>query len=311
MNSSPLVVLNALTVRADSSPPEDLRAARPRYNANRRGEGSEDPGVLDRRLALCEQPQLEWEAYDEYWRKTHGPKFVFEEGSPDPQTPLLQYYLQQHRVPAGPSSEQPPPYRAKTDEHGRLQHDPAAHCEPYRRPAWDGLAQLAYRTKQDLETAFDAGPGKYGEKIMPDEAVFLRGFGFHVAEEHVVLQNGDRRRDPLLLIKTHARNGALTRPQFRGRWMAQHAALIGALPQARGLIRRYVQLVNVSVPTDRVYDPVGDRYDGVTVMSFANTNDLEDFLVSPEYARVAADEAEFAADTRYFSALNYVIRDVT
>lgn len=310
-NAAPLIVLNALVIRADSTPKSDLRAARPRYNVNRSGQGIEDEGTTDRNLALTDKPQLEWEAYDEYWRKTHGPKILHPEGTPDTITPLLMFYLQQHRLPGGPCSENAPPYSARPGADGRLVADPAAQCAPYRRPAWDGLAQLAYRTQADVATFFDAGPGKYGEKIVPDEAVFLRGFGFHLAEEHVVLQNGDRRRDPIIMIKTHVRAPGTTRADFRAYWRGAHADLIASLPQAKGVIRRYVQLHNISVPTDKLYDPVGDRFDGVTTMSFANMNEIEDFLASPEYQRVAADERKFAAESDYYTAINYVIRDQT
>lgn len=307
---SPLIVLNALAIRADSQAPEALRHARPQYNVNRAGQGSEDLGVQDRRLALTDKPQLEWEAFDEYWRKVHGPNILHVDGAEDHQTGLLTYYLQHHRVPAGPTSARPPPYSPQLDESGMLVKDPSTRCAPYQRPQWDGMAQLGYRSKQDLESFFNLGPGKYGNKIVPDEAVFIRGFGFHVAEEHVVLQ-GDRRRDPVILIKTHVRNAELTRAQFRGHWMAQHADLVTRSAPGSRLLRRYAQLVNISAEGDKLYDPVGDRFDGVGVMSFANMNDIEDYLASDAYAKIQADEAEFARESVYFTALNYVIRDLS
>jgi hypothetical protein len=311
MMNNPLYVLNALVVRADSLPPEGLRRARPRYNVNRAGQGIEEADVSDRTLALTPDPQLEWESFDAYWRKIHGPKILHTEGPGDRQTGLLAYYLQQHRVPGGPTSDFAPPYAPSLAGDGHLPRDPAAHCRPYRRPPWDGIAQLGFRSRVDLETFFDGGAGKYGERIVPDEAVFIRGFGFHIAEEHLVLQRGERRRDPIILVKTHMRNPALDRAEFRGRWMSRHASLVARGDGAAGLVRRYAQLVNVSQADDRLYDPEGDRCDGLSVMSFANMNDLEDFLASEAYAGIRADEIEFAADSPYFTALNYVIRDTT
>ncbi|HDY81576.1 MAG TPA: hypothetical protein ENH48_01290 [Halieaceae bacterium] len=311
MNSSPLIVLNALVIRGDTSVAEGTRSARPKYNVNRTGEGVEDAGTSDKTLALTTQAQLEWEAFDEYWRKTHGPKILHQEGSNDRVTSLLRYYLQQHRIPGGPCSENAPPYRAKTTSDGLLVPDPAARCEPYIRPAWDGVAQLAYDDIRAVETFFDVGPGKYGDKIVPDEAVFLRGFGFNVCEEHVQIQNGDKRRDPIILIKNHTRNADLSRSEFRERWMNEHADVIKAKPQAANIIRRYAQLHNISKSSDKLYDAVGDAIDGITVMSFANMNDLEEFLCTDEYATIAEDEASFAIKTSYFTALNYVIRDTT
>ncbi|MGH8597367.1 MAG: EthD domain-containing protein, partial [Gammaproteobacteria bacterium] len=275
------------------------------------GLGIEDPETKDRTLALTDKPQFEWEAFDEYWRKGHGPKIVYADGTEDRQTDLVAYYLQQHRIPGGPTSEHSPPYSANPDRAGRLIGDPAQHLRPYRRPAFDGLAQLGYHTKQDLESFFDSGPGKYSEKIVPDEKVFIRGFAFHLAEEHEVFQIGNRRRDPIVLLKWHVRNTDLSRPQFRGRWMAQHAALIRDLKTEVYGLRRYVQLVNVSTATDKLYDPIGDRYDGVSAFSFADVNGLEDFMSSTEYEKIRDDEAVFARETTFFTALNYVIRDLT
>jgi len=310
MPASPLVVLNVLVIRADSQPPEGHRRARPRYNVNRAGAGIEDPEARDRTLALTDRPQLEWEAFDEYWRKIHGPKILHVDGPDDRQTALLAYYLQQHRIPGGPTSERAPPYAAPLDAGSRLVTDPAARCAPYSRPAWDGIAQLGFRNRGDLAAFFDVGPGKYGQKIVPDEAVFIRGFGVHVAEEHVVVE-ADRRQHPVVLLKTHVRNPELTRAQFRGRWMAEHAERVRRAATAGGLVRRYAQLVNVSEPGDALYDAVGDRIDGVGAMSFANMNDVEDFLASDAYAELRADEREFASESAYFTALNYLIRDVT
>ncbi len=309
MTNEPLIVLNALTLRADSSPPAGTRSARPRFNVNRAGEGIEDAATGDRQLALTTQAQLEWEAYDAYWRKTHGPKILHQDGADDTQTALLQVYLQQHRLPAGPCSGAAPPYSAGADAAGLLVRDPAAHDGAHRRPAWDGLAQLGYRNRAELEAFF--GSAKYAGKIVPDEAVFLRGFGFHLAEEHVVVQHGDRRRDPIILIKLHTRHAALSRAAFRGHWMAQHAALVRTLPQASGLVRRYAQLVNISETGDRLFDPTGDAIDGVGVYSFANVNDCEDFVAGEAHAALIEDEQAFAADSPFFTALNYVIRDVT
>jgi len=296
-------------VRADSSAPLEHRVARPGYNVNRAGLGIEEQGTQNKTLALTATPQLEWEAFDEYWRKVHGPKILHHDGPEDAQTGLLCYYLQQHRVPGGPCSEYPPPYRAPLGKDGRLSAAPVTQMTAYRRPAWDGLAQLAYRTKEDLIKFFGAGPGKYAEKIMPDEALFIRSFAFHLAEEHIVIESAGLRRDPLVLLTTHTRNAGLTRAQFRGRWMAQHAQLMRELAPTVAGFRRYAQLVNVSEPSDPIYDALGDRFDGVSALSFASMNDLEDFLASPVYQRLRNDEREFAAESSFFTTLNYVIKE--
>ena len=311
MANEALLVLNAFVLRADSSAAAAPRVARPGYNVNTAGEGIEDAGTRDHRLALTAEPQLEWEAFDEYWRKTHGPKIVHVDGPDDVQTPLLPYYLQQHRIPAGPHSGRAPPYVPDTDAAGRLVRVPAARCGAYARPAWDGLAQLGFADAAAAHAFFGAGPGKYADSIVPDEAVFLRGFAFHLAEEHVVLQRGDRRRDPVVLLKLHGRAHGLSRAEFRGRWMAQHAALLRELPDVARLVRRYAQLVNIGESGDALFDAAGDAIDGVGAYSFANMNDCEDFVAGAGHAALAADEAVFCAGTSFFTALNYVVRDLT
>ncbi len=311
MVNEPLLVLNAFVRRADSSPAAASRAARPGYNVNAAGEGIEDAGTRDRRLALTGVPQFEWEAFDEYWRKTHGPKILHVDGPDDGQTGHLRYYLQQHRLPAGPVSGRAPPYAPDTDAASRIVRDPAARCVPHARPPWDGIAQLGFADSAAVHAFFSGGPGKYAGKIVPDEAVFLRGFAFHLAEEHVVVQRGDRRREPIVLLKVHRRADALSRAAFRGRWMAQHAGILRELPDVARLVRRYAQLVNVGESGDALFDAAGDGIDGVGAYSFANMNDCEDFVASAGQAALAADEQQFCADTIFFTALNYVIRDVT
>jgi hypothetical protein len=75
-------------------------------------------------------------------------------------------------------------------------------------------------------------------------------------------------------------------------------------------IRRYAQFHNVGTAGAALHDPAGDRYDGIGAWSFAGMNDLEDFLAGAEHAGIEADERELCAETSYFTALNYVIRDL-
>ena len=48
-------------------------------------------------------------------------------------------------------------------------------------------------------------------------------------------------------------------------------------------------------------DPVGNQFDGITVMSFANPNDLEDFTTSDAYEAVVEDENNFIAESEFLS----------
>ena len=305
--NEPALVLVAFVIRGDSSQPEGHRRARAGYNVNRLGQGVEDAGTAERQLVMTGSPQLEWEAFDEYWRKVHGPKIVHREGPADAATPALGFYLQQHRLPAGPSSEAPAPYLPPLDADGLLDGTPAAHCRAYQRPLFDGLAQLGFDSRQALDTFFDM-QGKYGLKIVPDEQVFIRGFAYNLSEEYPVIA-GDRRSAPVLLVRLHQRATILDRPAFRGHWMTHHADLVRRHPDAQALVRRYVQLVNVVEAGDPLHDELGQQFDGVGVYSFANMNDCEDFVASAAHAAIVENESLFTAQTSYFTALNYVICD--
>ena len=305
--NDPALVLIAFVIRGDSTPPEGHRRARPGYNVNRLGQGVEEPATADRELVMSPRPQLEWEAFDEYWRKVHGPKIIQQEGPNDAATPALGFYLQQHRIPAGPCSEAPAPYPPLLGADGLLDTQPAAHCRTYQRPMFDGLAQLGFDSRAALDSFFNV-QGKYGRKIVPDEQVFIRGFAYNISEEYPVIP-GDRRSAPVILVRLHQRAAGQDRPAFRGHWMSHHADLVRRHPEARSLVRRYVQLVNVVEAGDPLHDELGQRYDGVGVYSFANMNDCEDFVAGGAHAAIVEDEARFTAQTSYFTALNYVICD--
>jgi SAM-dependent methyltransferase len=195
----------------------------------------------------------------------------------------------------------------EVDASGLLITDPHAHVPAYDRPSFDGLAQLAFASKADFFTFFGVNPGdKYHDKIQPDEKVFLKGFAFNISKEFLIIPDRET-RDPIIFVETHKRKPSFTRAQFQDYWLDVHAHLVVSQPLVRRLVKRYAQLHNISVPTDAFYDPIGDQFDGITVMSFANPTDLENFLTSSTYARIVADENVFVAESDYFTAINYII----
>ena len=305
----PRIVLPAFVVRCDTTPDTAARASRPSYCVNVEGEGIADPGADPTVPALEAEPELRWEAFDEYWRKIHGPKIIHQEGSADVVTQLLLRYEQQHRIPGGPTSAKAPPYAPQVGADGLLIPDPHANVAGYSRPSFDGLAQLAYATRADLDAFFGLAPGdKYLEKIIPDERVFLKGFAFNLSREFIIIPD-EGTRDPIIFIKTHERAPGLSRGEFLGLWLNSHAQLVVGNPDAARYVKRYAQLHNVSVPEDApFFDPVGDQFDGITVMSFANVTELEAFLASDGYAAIAADEAVFTGRSEFFTAVDYIIR---
>ena len=303
----PLIVLPALVVRCDTTPDTAIRVSRPGYCVNVNGQAILDPSASPKVPALESEAELRFEAFDQYWRKVHGPKIIHVDGPSDHATQVLMRYEQQHRVTSGPSSAFHPPYLPEVDATGLLITDPHAHVPAYDRPSFDGLAQLAFASKADFFTFFGVNPGdKYHDKIQPDEKVFLKGFAFNISQEFLIIPDRET-RNPIIFVETHKRKPSFTRAQFQDYWLDVHAHLVVSQPLVRRLVKRYAQLHNISVPTDAFYDPIGDQFDGITVMSFANPTDLENFLTSSTYARIVADENVFIAKSDYFTAINYII----
>lgn len=108
---------------------------------DRDGREVEHPDRRTDELALKPTPNLASEHGDEYWRKVHSPKFAYHE--PGSTSERVLHYDQLHRIASGPSSHFTPPYRAMTDEQGRLLQDPSAHVPRHARPRWDGPAYIA------------------------------------------------------------------------------------------------------------------------------------------------------------------------
>jgi len=309
---APRIVLPAFVVRCSTLPDEEpFRVARPSYCVNEAGEAIGEPGADPPVPALEPIPELQWEAFDAYWRKIHGPKIIHDDGPDDRVTRLLLRYEQQHRIPGGPTTQFAPPYPPQVDEDGLLVTDPHTRVPPYEAPDFDGLAQLAFADRDDFFAFFGIEPGdKYLEKIIPDERVFLKGFAFNISEEHVIIRDRGV-RDPIILIKTLERAPELSREEFQALWLTKQAHRVASDPLARRLVGRYAQLHNVSTPADGAfYDPVGDRFDVVEVYSFPNTGAVERFVASDTWKALEEAEAEHTVRTRYFTAVNYVIRNV-
>lgn len=310
-DAGPRIVLPAFVVRCDTTPDQPpLRVARPGYCVNVHGVATADPAADPKVPVLEPDPELRWEAFDEYWRKIHGPKIIHLDGAGDHVTQLLVRYEQQHRIPGGPTSSNAPPYPAQVDANNLLVTDPHARVKGYQRPSSDGLAQLAFETRRDFNAFFGVLPGdKYLDKIVPDEKIFLKGFVFNISKEFIIIPDAGV-RDPIILVKTLQRGPQFSsREQFQKVWLKEHSKLVTSNSTARKLVGRYAQLHNISVPSDGAfYDPVGDQYDVIEVLSFGNPTQLEQFLSSKHYQKIAADDAKNTVKTEFFTAVNYVIK---
>ncbi len=305
--TEPLIVLPAFLSRADTSPVSDRRRD-PNNVVGRDGRPLADPSADPTALAFDKDPNLLYEKWDEYWRKVHGMRFTYEDGPEDKSMAVMLRYDQVHRVPGGPTSHFPPPYRAPVDENGRLHAKVIGKIPDHRRPQWDGFAYMAFRSLDDLTLSF--GSGKFPAKIVPEEQVMFREVPHMIAKEFILVPSA-RHRDPIVLVKTHHRKQGTSREAFQARWLGKHADLVIARGATHEYVRRYAQLHNVGPKKegDLFWHAAGSQIDGVTVMSFGSMNDLEDYLMTEHYAAIEADEREFVDPVRseYWTALNYNI----
>jgi len=295
----PLIVTPTFVSRVDDT----ARGARPQdagASKSRHGHEVHFPNWRPHALALEGDPNLAFEHWDEYWRKVHGPKFAWDE--PGSSSAAVLRYDQVHRVASGPSSFFPPPYRAMVADDGKLPSDPEKRVPAYRRPRWDGFAYIAYAEEADIERTL--GQDKFGKRIVADEQVAFRMVTREITREYILIPSA-RHRDPVSLVMIHMRAPTLSREVFQHRLLHEHASLVQAQPATREFVRRYAQLHNIG-STQK--DPEGSRIDAVSVLSFASLNDVEDYLVSPDYAAIAASLDALQGDgSEWWTAINYSV----
>lgn len=112
-------------------------------------------------------PNLNFEHWGEYWRKVHGVRFIHVEEADDYSLEKLVRYDQLHRLAAGPTHTDTPPYRAPADARGKLWPTVIGHIEPYRRPRWDGIAYLNFASAEDIAAVL--GNERVRRKILPED----------------------------------------------------------------------------------------------------------------------------------------------
>lgn len=307
MIDHPLFVLPVFLARADATP-ETVRPRDLRNVVDAHGMPIATLNGNHATVAFEADANLSYEKWDEYWRKVHGPRFTYEEGPNDKSMRVLLRYDQIHRLPGGPTSLFAPPYYAPVDENERLFPSVIGRIEPYKRPSFDGLAYMAFRSYEDMVRSF--GSGKFPNKIVPEEQVMFRTVTHMVTQEYIVIPS-PRHRDAISLVKVHRRRPEMTRAEFQGYWLNRHATLLTSQKVTHQFVRRYAQLHNIGPATEGeiFWHPVSSVWDGISVFSFAGVTDLEDFLMTEEYAAIEADEAKFVdhANSEYWTGVNYNI----
>jgi len=297
--SAPLIVTPTFVSRVDATPrgerPQDSGASKSRH-----AHEVHLPNWRPHALALEGDPNLAFEHWDEYWRKVHGPKFAWDE--PGSSSALVLRYDQVHRLPSGPSSFFPPPYRAMVAEDGRLPADPHKRVPDLARPRWDGFAYITYAEQADIEATLKQE--KFAERIVADEQVAFRMVTREITREYILVPSA-RHRDPVSLVMIHMRAPGLSREEFQRRLLREHAPLVLAQAATGEFVRRYAQLHNIG-STQK--DPEGSKIDAVSVLSFASLNDVEDYLVSDDYAAIAASlDALLGEGSEWWTGVNYSV----
>lgn len=300
----PLICLPFPLTRVDNTPSAD-RAMFPANNVDKSGKPVADPGKDYQKLALEANPNLMYEHWDEYWRKIHGPKFAYKEGPDDPSTDYVMMYNQVHRITSGPSSLFPPPYKAPVGADGKLSLTPAAEILPFKRPKYDGMAHICYRSLSETSKFFVTD--KYKNKIIPDEQVFLRVALVFASSEYIIMP-GNETPDPIVVVKFYQRKGG-RRDEFQKRLLWEHADLVFSKVDTQKYVTRYAVLLNIG-PHDKkdpLYQEEGQKVDAMSMMSFRNTTDCENYLSRDDYFSIDAVEGEFVdkANSEWFTALNY------
>ena len=297
--AKPLIVTGTFVSRVDDT----ARGARPQdpgASTSKHGHEVHFPNWRPGALALEPDPNLAFEHWDEYWRKVHGPKFAWDE--PGSSSERVLRYDQLHRIASGPSSFFAPPYQAMIDSDGKLPSSPHERVPAYGRPRWDGLAYIAYAHQDDIEATLKQE--KFAERIIADERVAFRMVTREIAREYILIPS-PRHRDAISLVMVHMRNDSLSVEEFQRRLLEEHAPLVMANPATKEFVRRYAQLHNIG-STQK--DPEGSRIDAVSILAFSSMNDVEDYLVSPDYAQIAASEAALLGPgSEWWTALNYSI----
>lgn len=105
------------------------------------------------------------------------------------------------------------------------------------------------------------------------------------------------------VVKIHVRRPERTREAFQQWWLQAHVDAVLSKVATHTYVRRYAQLHTIGTTQE---DPEGEAIDGITVLSFASLNDVEDYLVTADYRDIESHEREVCSDAgEFWTALNY------
>lgn len=302
----PLIVMTGFLARADATPLSQ-RGRDPDNLVDRNGKPIVDPAADPGAIALESDPNIGWEKWSEYWRKVHGVRFTYADDPSDTTLDGLARYDQIHRLPAGPTLSNSPPYMAPADAKGKLYPGVIGHIPEYKRPRWDGIAYLNFHSADDIGKVFGE---KFQTKILPEDHMLFRQVAPVLSKQYIRIASKDS-RDPVILVFTHARRADLTREQFQEDWLGRHQKLVMAQPSTKALVSRYVQLQNIggAEPGKPFYAEPTAGIDAITLMYFRSVNDVEDYVMSDGFKAMTGDLQRIADQSKsdYWTAIDYVV----
>lgn len=305
-DKEPLTVLCSFLSRSDNTPLSE-RTRATGHVLDQSGEVIADPAKNPQDNAFEGTPNVNFEHYGEYWRKVHGVRFIHPESDDDSVTlEKLVRYDQLHRLAAGPTQTDTPPYKVPADEEGKLWPTVIGKITPYRRPHWDGIAYLNFSTVDDISVVLSSN--RVVEKIIPEEKVIFRDMAPLLSKQYVIIPSLQS-NDAVTLVKMHKRLSNLSRADFQNWWIGKFAEKIKQQHSTTKLIKRYVQLHNIgpTEPGKPFFHEYTSSIDGVSLFSFASLSDLEDYLRNPVTQELFRLEAIECQSTEYWTAVGVVL----
>ncbi|MBD2796367.1 hypothetical protein ID856_07420 [Xenorhabdus sp. 18] len=301
-----LTVLCSFLSRADGTPLSERSRADGHvldHNGNVIADLSDNPSDN----AFEGEPNINFEHWGEYWRKVHGVRFIHSETDMDASAlEKLIRYDQLHRLAAGPTQMDTVPYNIPVDESGKLWPTVIGHIKPYYRPDWDGIAYLNFASEGDIPSLLASE--RVVQKILPEDKTIFRDIAPLLSKQYIVVPS-EHGNEAITLVKTHQRKSNIDRIDFQEWWLGEYAAEVYKRNEETKIIKRYVQLHNIG-PTEEgqpFYHKYTSSLDGVSLLSFSNINDLEDYLRSPLYQDLSALEATKNGVTEYWTSASITL----
>lgn len=289
--TAPLALNPILLIRADNASASDMRMRGKDYIVDRNAVPVPEADKTPEKIALEQNPNLMFEHWDEYWRKVHGPRVVYQEGDDDQMLSGVCTYYQIHRLPAAPCSAFPPPYDPILDENGELYPATEIHVPHYHRPMYDGLVYWGAPTIEDLI------PVGYSpralNKVNFEGNVFNRNAVSGLSSEYIIIPLEKSALPPLCAVKIHYRKSG-SRKDFRDHLLKEHGQRIAELAETKNYVRRfaYIFCENKDV-TESFATEEGMRVDAISVMYFDNMADCENYFSSAGYRGIQKAEETF------------------